>query len=125
MRRHRLSFCWAVALAAAVGSAFAGTATVVGDWEAALDTGSGTLRVVIHISQGKDESLTGTLDSPDQGARGIAISAVNYKEPDVHLTVERIGASYDGKINKDNSELSGEWKQGGGSAPLTFKRVVK
>ena len=71
MRRRRLSFCLIAALVGGASSAGAATLPVVGDWEAVMNTGRGTLRVVVHISQGKDESLTGTLDSPDQGATGL------------------------------------------------------
>jgi hypothetical protein len=98
---------------------------VAGDWQGTLDTGGGTLRVVVHISQDKDGKLTGALDSPDQGASGIAITAITYKEPDLHFEVGSIGGSYEGKMNKENSQIAGDWKQGGGSLPLTLKRVTK
>jgi hypothetical protein len=32
-------------------------------------------------------------------------------------------ASYDGAMNKDNSELKGTWKQGGATLNLILKRV--
>ena len=96
--------------------------TPVGDWEGKLDTGNGSLRVVVHISQATDGKLTGTLDSPDQGATGIAIGSVSYKEPDLHFEIERFGSSFDGKINKEGSEIIGRWKQGSASLPLTFER---
>jgi hypothetical protein len=109
-----------------LGSAVAATAPgVAGDWQGTLDTGGGTLRVVVHISQDKDGKLTGAIDSPDQGAAGIAITAITYKDPDLHFEVGSIGGSYDGKMNKENSEIAGNWKQGGASLPLTLKRVTK
>ncbi|HEY6331533.1 MAG TPA: hypothetical protein VI756_19565 [Blastocatellia bacterium] len=98
--------------------------SVVGDWEGALDTGNGTLRIVIHFSQDKDGNLKGDLDSPDQGASGIPITTITYKEPDLHFEVGSVGGSYDGKMNKDNSAVVGTWTQGQGLA-LTFKRVTK
>jgi uncharacterized protein len=98
---------------------------VVGDWEGALYTGNGSLRVVVHIDQAKDDSLTGTLDSPDQGATGIAITSIGYAQPDLHFDIRPFGSSFDGKINKENSEIAGQWKQSGASLPLTFKRVAK
>jgi hypothetical protein len=105
-------------------SASASPPTVLGDWEGTLDTGSGTLRVVIHVSQDKDGNLKGDLDSPDQGASGIPITAITYKEPDLHFEVSSVGGSYDGKMNKDNSVVVGTWTQGAGLA-LTFKRIGK
>jgi hypothetical protein len=95
---------------------------VVGDWQGTLDTGSGSLRVVLHFNQSKDQSIAGTLDSPDQGASGIAMSIVAFQQPDLHFEIARMGCSYDGKVSHDNSEITGQWKQGGGSLQLSFKR---
>ncbi|HEV2689722.1 MAG TPA: aspartyl protease family protein [Bryobacteraceae bacterium] len=119
---------WAlVANFAALGLtvALAGTGpAVVGDWKGSLDTGGGSLKVVIHLLQGKGDSLTGTLDSPDQGATGIEITSVRYQPPELHFEVTRIGSSYDGKISADGSEIAGHWKQGSAALPLSLKRVA-
>lgn len=98
-------------------------AAVVGDWQGSLDTGSGSLRVGLHFSQMKDETFAGTLDSPDQGATGIAIDKVTFQQPELHFEITRMGSSYDGKISKDNLEITGQWKQGGGALQLSLKRV--
>jgi len=114
-----------ILLAISAGLAMAAAPGAVGDWQGTLDTGSGTLRVVVHINQDKDGKLAGAIDSPDQGATGIPITSVTFKEPDLHFEVGSIGGSYDGKINKENSEIAGDWKQGGASLPLALKRVKK
>jgi len=98
---------------------------VVGDWDGALSAGGGSLPVVIHITQEKEGKLAATLDSPSQGATGIAISPITFKEPDVHFEIEKFGATYDGTMNKNHSEIAGTWKQGGQSMPLNFKRSSK
>jgi hypothetical protein len=105
-----------VAVAAAAPS-------VAGDWQGTLDTGSGSLRVVLHFNQSKDATFTGTLDSPDQGATGITMSTVTFQQSDVHFEIAKMGCSYDGKLSKDNLEITGQWKQGGGSLSLSLKRV--
>jgi hypothetical protein len=97
----------------------------IGDWEGKIDTGNGSLRVIVHISQAKDGKLSGTLDSPDQGSTGTAIDSVIYKEPDLHFAIELFGSTFDGKMNQDNSEITGEWKQSGRTLPLVFKRASK
>jgi hypothetical protein len=97
----------------------------IGDWEGRIETGSGSLRVILHISQVPDGKLTGSLDSPDQSTSGIAIDTVTYKEPDLHFAIETIAGSFDGKMNHDNSEITGEWKQSGRSLPLVFKHPSK
>jgi hypothetical protein len=96
---------------------------VVGDWQGTLDTGNGSLKVLLHFSQLKDGSLAGTLDSPGQGATGIVIDTITFQQPDMHFEIARFGSSYDGKISKDNSEIAGQWKQGGASLPLSLSRI--
>src|SRR5580692_142985 len=113
MRQHRVvrlalgaAISTFLGLVLAVSSALgASSSGVVGDWQGSLDTGGGSLRVVVHISSDKDGKLTATLDSPDQGASGIEVSTVSFKDPDLHFEIEKIGGSFDGKINKDNSEI--------------------
>jgi uncharacterized protein len=95
----------------------------VGTWEGTLDAGAqGKLRVVVHISQGADGSLTATMDSPDQGAKDIPVSKVTFKDPDLNFESSAVGGSYQGAMNKERSEIAGTWSQGGGSLPLRFRR---
>ena len=111
---------WVVLLASVL--ALAAPVAVVGDWEGALDTGQGSLRIVLHIAQGGD-GLTATMDSPDQGVTGIAIDTIAYNDPELHFEVARIAGSFAGKLDKQ--QIAGQWKQGGATLPLTLKRMGK
>jgi len=112
----------AVSVSLAMGAPMAGP---VGNWEGTLDTGNGTLRIVLHVTQDKDGKLAATLDSPDQGAAGIEISTISFNEPTLHFEISQIGGSYEGKLNKDKNAIEGTWSQGGNSFPLTFKPTGK
>jgi Aspartyl protease/PDZ domain len=128
MKKHttiRFGFLAALAIALAIAptAVFAAPApAVVGNWQGSLV--NGTVRVIVHISQAADGTFTGTLDSPDQGATGMAISSITYKDSELHFELEKAASSYDGKMSQDNSEIAGQWKQGGASLPLTFKRMA-
>jgi hypothetical protein len=127
-RNVRTAFALLTSLFAAAGIAASpapAVSEILGDWQGALDTGQGALHVVVHLAEDQDGKLTGTMDSPDQGAKGIAISTVTYTSPDLHFGIERLGASYDGKIDKDKGQIVGVWKQGSASLPLTFGRAGK
>ena len=102
--------------------ALAAPVAVVGDWEGALDTGQVSLRIVVHIGQSGD-GLTATMDSPDQGVTGIAIDTITYNDPKLRFEIGKIGGSFEGKLEK--GQLVGQWKQGGGSWPMTLKRMGK
>ncbi len=133
MNTHRaLGFGFLAVLVTMIASTLVLSATTtasvsaaIGDWEGKIDAGGGGLRVIVHISPAADGKLTGSLDSPDQDAIGIVIDLVSYKEPDLHLAIERIGSTFDGKMIHDNLEISGEWKQSGLSLPLVFRRRGK
>ena len=97
---------------------------IVGDWEGTLDPGAQPKqRVVVHISQSQDGNLSGIIDFPDQDTSGMAITAITYKEPDLHFECEPALVSYDGAMSKDHSEISGTWKKGGASVSLVLKRT--
>ena len=96
--------------------------SIVGDWNGALEAQGTKLRLVLHIKKNPDGTLTATLDSLDQGANAIPVSAVSQKGNDVKLELSGIAASYQGKLNAAGTEITGEWKQGG-TLPLIFKRA--
>ena len=96
---------------------------IVGDWEGTLDPGAQPKkRIVVHISAAQDGSLNGTIDYPDQDTSGIPITAITYKEPALHFESSSNLSVYDGTTNKDNSEITGTWKQGASGLNLSLKR---
>jgi len=94
-----------------------------GEWQGTLDAGGTKLRLVLKVTKNGEGKLTGTLDSLDQNANGIPISAIEQSGDDVKLELAAIGGSYAGKMNAGGMEIAGEWKQGGVSLPLVFKRI--
>jgi hypothetical protein len=101
MNMHRaLRFGFLAVLATMIASTLALGATptasvsgAIGDWEGKIDTGDGSLRVIVHISQAADGNLSGSLDSPDQGATGTAIDLVTTRSPTCTLRSNASGAS--------------------------------
>src|SRR5208282_3389323 len=97
---------------------------VVGDWQGALKTGGGELRLALHITKGEGGELKATLDSVDQGANGIPVSAIMLKDSQLSLTVEAVHGTYEGKVNAAATEIEGTWTQQGQSLPLIFDRAA-
>jgi len=65
------------------------------------------------------------MDSPDQGATGIPVEEVIFKDDTLRLEVKSAGGVFEGKISEDFLVIEGEWKQSGQTLPLTVKRVDK
>ena len=94
--------------------------SVIGDWSGTLDAGPAHLRLLLHIKSGKDGTLTGTLDSIDQGANDIPISTASFKDGKLELNVAAVNGTYEGTVDKD--EIKGTWTQGQ-PMELNFKRA--
>jgi dienelactone hydrolase len=114
-----LSIAQDVALSGTASKLAAG---LEGEWQGTLDAGGTKLRLVLKVTKSAEGKLTGTLDSLDQNAKGIPISSIEQSSDQVRLDLAAIGGSYAGKMSVGAVEITGEWKQGGGSLPLVFKR---
>jgi hypothetical protein len=97
---------------------------IVGDWTGTLNPGAQPKKqILVHISVGQDGTLSGTIDYPDQNTSGILITAITYKAPALHFESSSSLTSYDGTMNKANSEIAGTWTQGGATGALILRRT--
>jgi pimeloyl-ACP methyl ester carboxylesterase len=107
---------------------FFGPATPTGVeeiYEGKLEVGAAELRLVFHLFKQNDGSYAGTMDSPDQEARGLVLDEVSVKEEVVRLELKSAKLVFEGKRSKDGQEITGDFTQGGLSVPFTVKRVAK
>ena len=129
MKRHQASFglCVGFALILVLGivpTMMAADPPIVGNWEGTLDPGAQPKkRIVVHITAAQDGSLSGTIDYPDESASGALLPAIPSKEPALHFESTSGQVSYDGTMNKENSEIAGTWKQGAAALSLTLKKI--
>ena len=86
-----------------------------GSWEGTLNVGGASLRVVFHLAEDG-----GTMDSPDQGAMGIPLTAVSISGDTLRMSVSSIGFSYTGVLKGELIE--GEFTQMGRNFPLDLTR---
>jgi pimeloyl-ACP methyl ester carboxylesterase len=93
-----------------------------GDWRGTLDAGVVKLDLILHVVR-KDGTLSATVDSPDQGATGLAVETITLSGKSLRFEMQSLGASYEGVFNNDSSQIQGEFRQQGVKFPLTFKRI--
>ena len=96
-------------LLAAVFSASAQTGT----WSGKLDVQGTKLSLVFHLDEENP-----TMDSPDQGAKGIPIEVTRSATGSITIKVPSIGATYEGLWLV--KQIAGTFKQMGASMPLTL-----
>ena len=90
---------------------------VDGRWEGKLTLGQAALTIVFrfHTDAGGTQAV---LDSPDQGASDIPVTALARNGDQLTVTIGSIGAAYTGKLGADARTLSGSWSQLGQSSAL-------
>jgi hypothetical protein len=97
-----------------------------GDWEGTIDVPNGQSRtVVIHFKNLPDQTVEGSIDSPSQGVQGIPLKGVAQKGAAVEFEVLAVGGSYKGTLNKEGTEIAGEWTQRQAAAPLMLNLKKK
>jgi len=98
-------------------------ASIEGVWQGTIVLPTAKLRLVLKVRRdAASGALGGTLDSIDQGARDLPIDVLTFQDGKLHLEMKAIGAHYEAELSVTGNELSGNWSQGPGSLPLSFKR---
>jgi hypothetical protein len=98
---------------------------IAGLWEGALKVGATELRLGFNLAAKPDGSLSGTMDSIDQGAKDIPIDKITFADKKVTLEFSKLKASFAGTMADDGKTIKGEWKQSGLTLPLELKRTEK
>lgn len=83
------------------------------------------LTIVFNLQKDKTDKYSATLDSPDQGAKGIPTESVTIKEDSILIKVPVIAGSFEGKIFADSMKIDGKWKQSGMNLDLVLYKVDK
>ncbi len=104
-----------------LSSMFVNAQNVTGDWYGTLNIQGNKLRLVLHIKE-TNGKLTSTMDSPDQGAKGIPIQEVDFNNSKLTVKSKTIGFEYSGKVNKSFTEIEGTFKQSGKTFNLKLLR---
>lgn len=110
-----------LALVALTGLAQVNTTTaLLGSWSGKLKAGAASLTIVLHLEQA-DGFVKVSLDSPDQGAKGIS----GYKEylSDDSVAIKKsLGITYRARLK--GGKLDGTFSQRGFSFPLMMTKGV-
>ena len=91
-----------------------------GSWSGKLGTGRTELTIVFNFSTDADGAFTVTMDSPDQGAEGIAAKLDKDALPALSINIPSVFAAYSGMLYR--GQIMGTFSQGGMSLPLTLTK---
>jgi len=95
-----------------------------GKWEGQLGSGPNHLRIELQFTKLADGSMSGQLNSLDQGAT-LPMSAIRFENNKIHFEIAPVGGVYEGEMNAAGTDISGTWTQTGVPAqPLNFHRAT-
>jgi hypothetical protein len=83
---------------------------------------SGPLHVKLHLATGPKDTITGTVDSPDQNLVGLPLTDVHLSGQSLSFSVPMVRGAWLGFVSPDGNSLTGTWNQGQ-SVPLNLTRV--
>ncbi len=92
---------------------------ISGQWNGALKIQGTQLRIVFHISKTAD-GYTSTMDSPDQGAKGIPVSSTVFENSKLKLEISAIKFEYAGELK--GKIFEGSMKQNGMEFPMNLSK---
>ena len=119
MRVFQISFraflflCISASLALSVASQ--SKPEIGGDYVGTL----GPLHLRLHLKSDSSGALTGSMDSPDQGANGLACADIQLAGNVLSFSVPVVHGTWKGTVSADGKTLTGTWSQGN-PMPLVF-----
>ena len=97
------------------------TTALLGAWSGKLTVGPMSLTLVLHLEQA-DGYVKVSLDSPDQGAKGIPAFKEYLSDDSLAVKVEMIGMTYRARLK--DGQLDGTFSQNGFSTKLVLTNGV-
>jgi pimeloyl-ACP methyl ester carboxylesterase len=95
---------------------------ITGQWNGLLKVQGTQLRVVFNVSK-TDAGYSATMDSPDQGAKGIPVTNTVIEGSKVKFEVASAKIEYSGEWKDD--EIVGTFKQSGREIPMNLSRKAQ
>lgn len=89
-----------------------------GSWEGTLEAGANKLRLVFNFDKDANGNTICSMDSPDQGAKGIPANASIADNGEITVSIPALGVTYEATMK--NGLITGRFKQSGYSFDLTL-----
>ncbi len=100
--------------------------SIVGDWLGVLDVGIMKMTLVLHIQKDCSGVLSATVDTLEHKINGTPIDSIVFDgRKTLKFEMKAAFARFEGALSENESEISGQFAQGGQSFPLVFERGLK
>jgi len=93
---------------------------ITGQWNGLLKVQGMQLRVVFNITK-TETGYSATMDSPDQGAKGIPVTTTRFENSNLKIEMNAPKIEYEGVLGNDGV-VTGNFKQSGMAFPMNLSR---
>jgi hypothetical protein len=93
-----------------------------GDWEGNLPMGGGGFQIAVHFRNQADKTVTATIDILNRGTMDMPINDVRQNGQKVEFGLKIAQSSFQGTLNKEGTEISGQWTHEAESLPVTLRK---
>jgi len=98
----------------------------VGDWGGKVSIGGQEIDIICHFELNEESNLAGTIDSPSQGAYGMALANIKVEGKKITFGVDdpNVGGvpQFNGMLDETGAKISGDFSQGGGEGTFELKK---
>jgi len=94
---------------------------ITGQWNGVLKVQGTQLRLVFNVTK-TNNGFSSTMDSPDQGAKGIPVTNTTFANSKIKFEVANARIEYNGELK--GNEFVGTFKQGGQEFPMNLSRTT-
>jgi hypothetical protein len=91
-----------------------------GDWEGSLKMPNGAFRMVFHFKNQPDKTVLTTFDTPN--ATNLPLNDVKQTGQKVEFGMRIAHGAFQGSLNKEGTELAGQFTHEENSVPLTLQK---
>ena len=91
-----------------------------GDWEGSLGAPNGGFRMAFHFQNQPDKTLVATFDTAN--ATNLPLNDVKQTGQKVEFGMRIAHGTFQGTLNKEGTELAGQFTHDGDSSPLTLRK---
>lgn len=98
---------------------------LAGDWRGRIEIPGAPLELQVSIRRADAGELSGTIDIPAQGAKGIALGRFSQADGKWSFAIEGVPGdpTFAGALSEDGARFAGEFSQSGLRFPFALERV--
>jgi len=126
VRKIGLLLIMAILMAGGLLLALQNADPFVGDWKGMISVPEAEIDIVCHFVMDAEGNLTGTMDSPSQGAFDLMLMDVEVKGGTISFGIDDPNVPGDprfsGTLDEARASISGDFSQGGASGTFELTK---